>query len=208
MTRTAPCSLERYRVPSREGVCLVRVPPVSKGFMMLEWANLAVAFRDGDILYGLDRGRGAAKAAILAYRQQVARQVVTFGFIRRTRNFERIIIQNDITNATFDALDRKSPGVRTDKQIKKTDSVKSDPQRAIDFRDFVADHPKYGLRDWQPDPTNPMDSARAAWLKTSKAGLEFQAMHRPGYLIHFILDGLAYDRVLLQDNVAGPVAQT
>lgn len=65
---------------------------------MSVWGNLAAGFEDGDILYGL--GRGAAKAAILEYRRQITR-CVRVCFFRTTKHFDRIIIQNDLTNATF-----------------------------------------------------------------------------------------------------------
>jgi hypothetical protein len=167
------------------------------------WTTLAEIFADGDVLYGLDEGRGAAKRAILDHRRTVEKQAITFCFFKTTKQFERIIIQNDITNSVFDP---NAAGLRTDGQIKKTNAVKSDPQRAIGFRDFVANHPKYALANYQP--TGDMNDMRAAWLKTSKAGLEFQAKRRNGFKIHFILDGLGYDRVLAQDSVKDTLAGT
>ena len=167
------------------------------------WEELAKIFADGDILYGLDQGRGAAKKAILEHRRTVEQQTVVFCFFRRTRQFERIVIQNDITNSVFDPT---KDGLKTNGQINKTKAVQSDPSRATSFRDFVASHPKYSLANYKA--TGNMDDARAAWLKTSKAGLEFQATKRSGFKIHFILDGLKFDRVLAQDSVAASVAAT
>lgn len=179
---------------------------------MSAWDTLAASFRDGDILYGLDQGRGAAKTAIKNFRAEVVGEIVVFKFIRMTRHYERIIIQNDITNAVFDALEPKKPGLRSDKQIKATASVKSDPKRALEFRDFARDHPKYSVAAYSTpqsgDPTAVMDNAKSAWLKTSKAGLEFQAKRRKGFHIHFILDGLDFDRALRQDTLRGQTAQT
>lgn len=173
------------------------------------WELLAEVFKDGDILYGLDRHRGAAKAAILARRSKVDKRVVRFCFIGTTMTFERIVIQNDITNSVFNPA---KPGLLSDKEISEKAAVKSDPQRAIGFRNFVAQHPKYGLSSYQPSNSNDRATyeahMRAAWLKTSKAGLEFQAKHGNGYKIHFILDGLDYPRVLAQDKVRATFAIT
>jgi hypothetical protein len=167
------------------------------------WERLAEQFADGDILYGLDKGRGDAKKAILEHRRTIERQTVVFCFFRQTKQFERILIQNDITNSVFDPM---ANGLKTDAEIRKTKAVQSDPDRAIVFRNFVASHEKYSLAKYKA--TGNMDDARAAWLKTSKAGLEFQATKRIGFRIHFILDGLAFDRVLAQVDVPGGFATT
>ena len=79
------------------------------------WEELARNFQDGDILYGLDRGRGEAKSAILRHRGTVGIQA-RWGFWKTTKQFERIIIQNDITNSVFDPT---RSGLRSDKEIKK-----------------------------------------------------------------------------------------
>jgi hypothetical protein len=173
------------------------------------WKLLGEVFKDGDILYGLDRGRNAAKQAILAHRSKVEKKTVYFGLITTRKTFERIIIQNDITNSVFNPA---KPGLLSDKEINEKEAVKADPHRAIGFRDFVAQHPKYGLSNYQPSNAKDRQTneahMRAAWLKTSKAGLQFQAKHGSGYKIHFILDGLDYSRVLAQDNVKATIAAT
>ena len=161
------------------------------------WTQLAREFEDGDILYGLDGPRGNAKNAILDERRLVRKQTVSFIFFTKTRLLERIIIQNQITNAVFNPM---QDGVRTNRQIKRNATrkdvrIESDTQRAIQFRDFLRQHPKYDVSGYKQ--TTEMDAARAAWLKTSKAGLEFQATQRDGR-IHFILDDLKFDRVLAQ----------
>jgi len=171
----------------------------------MPWDQLAREFEDGDILYGLDQGRGDAKRAILAERRQVEKRSTILCCFVRTQRFERILIQNDITNSVFDA---QKPGLRSEADIRKTREVKADPERAVEFRGFVAEHPKYGLADYQPSAVDPMTVARAAWLKTSKAGLAFQATRRPGHKIHFVLDGLDFSRVLAQTSAPAEVART
>tara|TARA_Y100001960_G_C14762043_1_gene874647 strand:+ start:680 stop:1621 length:942 start_codon:yes stop_codon:yes gene_type:complete len=162
------------------------------------WNQLAKEFEDGDILYGLDGPRSRAKSAILSERSHIRTQTASFIFFTKTRLFERIIIQNQITNAVFSPL---QDGLSTDRQVRRNARredvhIESDPQRAIQFRDFLSQHPKYDVSGYRK--TGNMDAARAAWLKTSKAGLEFQATQRDGK-IHFILDDLTFDRVLKQD---------
>lgn len=156
------------------------------------WERLAEIFDDGDILYGMNDGRGAARDAILKHRRTVSKESVYFCFFKRTRNFERIIIQNSITNSVFDPT---KDGLYTNRTIKSQSAVKSDPNRAIAFRDFLAEHPKYSMKSHQA--TRDMAEARAAWMKTSKAGLEFQAKKRKNYKIHFVLDGLDFEKVVL-----------
>lgn len=85
----------------------------------------------------------------------------------------------------------------------KNPKVKSDPQRAIAFRDFVSNHTKYKISS----PGKTQKEWRVAWTKTSKAGLEFQAKRRRGSRIHFVLDGLDYVRVLSQKPVPGAIAK-
>jgi insecticidal toxin complex protein TccC len=170
----------------------------------VSWKPLAKTFKDGDILYGLDEGRGEAKNAILA-RDRGGKLTRIFAAFKKKRS-ERIIIQNTITDSVFHP---GLPGLRSPAEVRAEPKVAADPERAVAFRDFLAAHPKYSLAQYQP-PKNLMTDQSpmiAAWLKTSKAGLEFQATQRPGSKIHFVLDGLDFKRALATKDVAGDVAR-
>lgn len=183
----------------------------------MDWDQLVATFKDGDVLYGLDQGRKAAKDAILKAQANTTVKVRFMKVFTRTKKADRIIIQNAITDSVFDALTAGSklktggPILSADKQIKSNKGVQSDPQRAIGFRDHLRNHPKWnverGISDqdvkghgWQVNKNasanvDDMDRARKAWTRTSKAGIEYQTKAR-GCTVHFILDGLDYERVV------------
>jgi len=183
----------------------------------MAWEQLVNTFQDGDVLYGLDDGRKAAKQAILSAQAKTKIKVLFLGCIPRNKKVERIVIQNAVTDSVFDALTigtaLKTGGkfFSTDQQIRSNKGVKADPDRAVGFRDHLLAHRRWNLEKgisdeevrgagWKankPDdaPVTDMDRARKAWTRTSKAGLEYQTKVR-GATVHFILDGLDFNRVV------------
>ena len=158
----------------------------------MPWEKIAEEFKDGDILYGLDEGRGAARDAILLARRQITTRVQFMCCFTQQKNYDRIVIQNSITNSVFDPA---KPGLQSNEEIAESTLVKSNVARAIGFKDFLGQHEKYSIANYVPG-----DSPNQAWLNASKAGLEFQAKREYG-IIHFVLDGLDFKRVLLQNQV-------
>jgi hypothetical protein len=162
----------------------------------MPWEKIAEEFKDGDILYGLDEGRGAARDAILLARRQITTRVQFMCCFTRQKNYDRIVIQNSITNSVFDPA---KPGLQSNEEIAKNALVKSDVARATGFKDFLGRHEKYSIANYVPG-----DSPNRAWLNASKAGLEYQAKREYG-VIHFVLDGLDFKRVLMQNHVKDAV---
>lgn len=164
--------------------------------------TLADTFKPGDIVYGLDAPRKKAVSTLIAagFKQKEPIKPPTKNLLAVLRQSLRkpsiksnILIQNDITNAVWDATDPlKYADDRTiGKQL-------NDAGRAIQFKSFLAVHPKYNVKDQedarllQSQPFNAMKLGVPLWKKTSKAGLEFQLLVRQQPL-HFVADVIGDD---------------
>ncbi|WP_331458117.1 MULTISPECIES: RHS repeat-associated core domain-containing protein, partial [unclassified Burkholderia] len=156
------------------------------------YAQLANAFRVGDIVYGLDVPR---KNALFVLKNQ--------GFSRVGGNFTQngkplrwiksimpkswrspkrnILTQNDITNAVWN---QERPNDYTeDREISKN---LHDSARAISFKNFLESHGRYNVKNDPLTKRHPLDAVEI-FKKTSKAGLEFQILKRK-MVVHFVVD--------------------
>lgn len=192
-------------------------------------------FQRGDILYGLDAPRDAVCRAI---RKSMKEKGLFFKILCFGRKRQDIIIQNQLTNSVVNVSkishQLHAPGefYSSDWKIRLRGEATADPKRAIQFKHFLRNHPKWNLeKGITPDqirsvhqaqyihwgktveldisrlknakirklaPKNSesnLDIAKEAWTRTSKAGLEFQTKSR-NKRIHFILDEIAFDRVI------------
>ncbi|OKB66609.1 hypothetical protein BHU62_12130 [Serratia marcescens] len=109
--------------------------------------------------------------------------------LQKTEKKANILIQNDITNAVWD------PEIPTqysdDKQLAK---VLNDPARASEFRQFIASHKNYNVKEQSliAQQRGEQLDAKDMWKKTSKAGLEYQLLNRKKPL-HFVVDIIGDD---------------
>lgn len=162
----------------------------------MAYEALAAAFRGGDVIYGLDQPRAAARTAIInsGHSQTTTVPKMHLGCIPGTPTTKtNILIQNDLTNAVWDA--GKPNEYASKKSIGKT---LTDKNRAVAFREFLKGHDRYNVARQGYDTSN-MAEARKAWGRTSKAGLEFQT--RRGATVHFIMEGL----IDTLDQIAGKI---
>lgn len=163
---------------------------------------LADAFKPGDIVYGLDAPRRTAVSTLVAagFKQREAIKPSTKNVLVALRQSFRkpsvknnTLIQNDITNAVWDA--GKPLEYADDRTIGKQ---LNDAGRAIQFKSFLSTHAKYNVvaqedaRRLASEPYNAMKLGVPLWKKTSKAGLEFQLLVRKQPL-HFIADVIGDD---------------
>ncbi|MGA6366664.1 RHS repeat-associated core domain-containing protein [Proteus penneri] len=164
---------------------------------------LTEIFQRGDILYGLDKPREKSLSAlsssgfkrIEAIEPPSTKNILKFirQSFRKVKEKTNIIIQNDITNAVWDVSKPKE--YSDNKMIKKQ---LNDPERAIQFRQFISSHEKYNVIDQDEatklisEPWKAMQFGVPLWKKTSKAGLEFQLLVRKKPL-HFMTDLIGDD---------------
>ncbi|MBC8954019.1 hypothetical protein [Xenorhabdus sp. PB62.4] len=159
-------------------------------------------FKQGDILYGLDAPRASALSKLdkMGFKRKGPAPDSSKTFFSRFGQFlgkkekikNNILIQNDITNAVWDT--NKPTEYASDKSIKKE---LHDYKRAMGFREFLSTHPKYNVKNDEALLTalmrNPsLGAAVPLWKKTSKAGLEYQLMHRKAP-VHFLADTIGDD---------------
>ncbi|MBD2811134.1 hypothetical protein ID853_09630 [Xenorhabdus sp. Vera] len=189
-----------YNIPHNNQLIVQDLMPTS----LQETATplLTHEFKQGDILYGLDTPRASAlsnldkmgfkrkSTATASSNTLLSRFGKLFGKKGKIKN--NILIQNDITNAVWDAS--KPTEYANDKNIRKE---LHDYNRAIGFREFLSNHPKYNVKNGEPFitalMTNPSPNAAVPlWKKTSKAGLEYQLMHRKAP-VHFLVDTIGDD---------------
>ncbi|MEQ1961631.1 hypothetical protein ABLB69_00265 [Xenorhabdus khoisanae] len=157
-------------------------------------------FKRGDILYGLGAPRASALSNLdkIGFKRKSpvtdsskklrSRFAQLFG--KKEKIKTNILIQNDITNAVWNPS--KPSEYADDKSIKKE---LHDYNRAIEFRTFLSAHPKYNVKEDETLITALMNNPSAAvplWKKTSKAGLEYQLMHRKSP-VHFLVDTIGDD---------------
>ncbi|MCG1018119.1 MULTISPECIES: hypothetical protein [Burkholderiaceae] len=152
----------------------------------IPYQQLAAVFQEGDIVYGLDAPR---KRALDTLKQAGFNNLDQGSGGTQKRDalpLKRILIQNDLTNAVWDPLDK--PYVyQSDKRIKKT---LADAQRGIAFKKFLSRHPRYNVAsEVTPSQQLTLEASKALWKKTSKAGLEYQLLVRQKN-IHFIVDDI------------------
>lgn len=153
-------------------------------------------------MYGLDAPRAKSMAALNAagFKRKEAIKPQSKNILksirqsfRKVKEKSNIIIQNDITNAVWDV--GKPAEYSDDITIKK---LLNDPQRAIQFREFIELHPKYNVikqdevTELLEKPWDAMKLGVPLWKRTSKAGLEFQLLVRKEKL-HFITDIIGDD---------------
>jgi len=162
---------------------------------------LGEIFQHGDILYGLDQPRAKYLSALEpeGFKRKEVVKTKNKSLIRRLFNIKdqkekiNILIQNDITNAVWD------PALPTEySNDKKIIKQLNDPQRAIQFRQFLLGHNNYNIKS-QPEaaklksePWSAPKIGPALWKKTSKAGLEFQLLNRKKP-VHFMADVIGDD---------------
>lgn len=150
----------------------------------MPYEALALAFEDGDVLYGLNEPRATALNALGRARTvHVGRVVlgcIPWGEVEKTN----VLIQNDITNAVWDPL--HAGRYSSSRHIRRTIS---DGNRGVAFRQFLRSHDRYDVASLG---LGPGDGVRG-WTKTSKAGLEFHA--RTNRTVHFIITDIAFGDV-------------
>ncbi|MGJ0625067.1 hypothetical protein [Xenorhabdus bovienii] len=170
----------------------------SESLQETETQLLMHKFKEGDILYGLDNPRATALAdlAKVGFKRK-SKSIANSGnlFSRLRQSFRKknntkrnILIQNDITDATWDAS--KPREYATDKSIKKE---VHDYQRVIGFREFLSEHPKYNVKNDTELVTNLTTATSVQlWKKTSKAGLDYQLFVNKAP-VHFLVDIIGDD---------------
>ncbi|WP_099074597.1 RHS repeat-associated core domain-containing protein [Proteus alimentorum] len=161
---------------------------------------LTEIFQWGDILYGLDKPLESFVSVLNSYgfKRKEAIKPPTNNIFKLKRRFfpkkkTNIFIQSDITNAVWNI--KKPTKYADDERVNKR---LSDPERAIQFRQFISSHERYNVID--QDAATKLKSKLwkrkqlkiPLWNKTSKAGLEFQLLVRKKPL-HFIADLIGDD---------------
>jgi hypothetical protein len=129
------------------------------------YSESSLTFNPGDVLYGLSESRAPVRIIIEEMN----------GF-----NEKDIVLQNKLTNAVWDR--RYYREFNSDEQIKK---ALNDSDRGIKFKEFLGKHKNYNITEDRFIRFT--DSER--WIKTSKAGLEFQTKVREKKVI-FCVDKL------------------
>ncbi|MEJ2767511.1 hypothetical protein [Mycetohabitans sp. B46] len=152
----------------------------------IPYQQLAAVFQEGDIVYGLDAPRKRALDTLKQAGFSNSDQGNGGTQKREALPPKKILIQNDLTNAVWDPLDK--PYVyQSDKRIKK---ALADVQRGIAFKEFLSRHARYNVAsEVMPSQQLTLEASKALWKKTSKAGLEYQLRVRQKN-IHFIVDGI------------------
>lgn len=129
------------------------------------YAESAVKFELGDVLYGLAYSRHPVL--------NIIENINAF-------NEKDIIIQNTLTDAVWNR--RYYIKFNSDDQIKES---LNDSDRGIQFKKFLENHKRYNVTDRNSEAL----TDKASWIKTSKAGLEFQTKVRESKVI-FCVDNL------------------
>ncbi|EAM7950935.1 TPA_asm: hypothetical protein GB510_23790 [Salmonella enterica subsp. enterica serovar Typhimurium] len=128
-------------------------------------AGDALSFQPGDVVYGLCKARDRVNTLVNSL----------YYFSKKD-----IIIQNTLTDAVWDRRNRAV--FNKDEKIAER---LNDVQRGTFFREFLSQHKKYNItEDKYSDLSN-----EECWIKTSKAGLEFQTRLRERSVI-FVIDNL------------------
>lgn len=168
--------------------------------------ELAVAFQDGDILYGLDAPRTSAIGAI----EKLGKDKKNVTFTRKILFFKRsttrssavILTQNELTDAAWpltgpnlDFASQYASDANVATNMKTHPSrqklADSDHARGKEFRDFLDAHDNYNVKDLTFKNRRVEDTGKSPFRKTSKAGLEFQTKrHR---MVHFVLEEIVSD---------------
>ncbi|WP_079774648.1 type III secretion system protein [Salmonella bongori] len=128
-------------------------------------AKDALSFQSGDVVYGLCKARERVNTLINSL----------YEFSEKD-----IVIQNTLTDAVWDRM-RGNVFSNDEKIAKKLNDI----QRGVFFREFLSQHQKYNITD---DKFSDL-SNEERWIKTSKAGLEFQTRLRERSVI-FVVDNL------------------
>ncbi|PHM45294.1 Type III secretion system effector EspK [Xenorhabdus mauleonii] len=160
--------------------------------------KLITEFKPGDILYGLDSPRDTALSSLKFRRKSriPGASKALFSSLKERLNRKKlektnILTQNDITNAVWNPA---NPEEYSDDESIKRDL--HDGNRAIGFKEFLSNHPKYDVKNdklIKKIKENPMgNTGQQMWKKTSKAGLEYQLMHRK-LPVHFLTDTIGKD---------------
>ncbi|HBA9710843.1 TPA: type III secretion protein GogB [Escherichia coli] len=126
---------------------------------------VALHFRPGYIVYGLDAPREKVVKAIKGLNDLAHKDIIT---------------QNTLTNAVWSRI--RPNRYNTDHVIRK---LLNDDSRGIDFRSFLKNHNKYNVIK----PIYSKYHIDELWAKTSKAGLEFQTLIR-NKVVMFCADGI------------------
>lgn len=163
---------------------------------------LTEIFQWGDILYGLDEPLESFVSVLNSsgFKRKEAIKPSTNNIFKLIRRFFRkakektnIFIQSDVTNAVWDI---NKPTEYSDD--KRTNKRLNDPERAIQFKQFISSHERYNViaqdeaTELKLKPWRKKQLSIPLWNKTSKAGLEFQLLVRKKPL-HFIADIIGDD---------------
>ncbi|MGC0155163.1 hypothetical protein ACPRNU_22115 [Chromobacterium vaccinii] len=127
--------------------------------------DIAADFESGDLIYGLARPRQAALNMLSSTKDDSKKE---------------IRIQNDITNSVWE---RGATHFNSDEEIRQE---LMDSDRAIQYKNFLLNHKKYNVTERK---ISAQDSRDQGWIRTSKAGLEFQTQVRNGKVL-FCVDHL------------------
>ncbi|XJQ35541.1 type III secretion system protein [Edwardsiella ictaluri] len=125
----------------------------------------ASAFQSGDVVYGIGKHRLRAIELITSVYDS-SKKILLF--------------KNTLTDAVWSGLNGRV--LSEDKVIAQE---LNDAQRGLSFKDFLLRHQKYDITDSKFSSL----SSKELWMKTSKAGLEFQTRVRDRPVI-FLADGL------------------
>ncbi|EGU40877.1 leucine-rich repeat protein [Vibrio ichthyoenteri ATCC 700023] len=125
----------------------------------------ASSFKLGDVVYGLTGERVRINSLVKSI----------YGFTEKD-----IIIQNTLTNAVWS--DRNRSKFNSNHIINER---LNDSERGMEFKEFLINHPQYNVTNVRFSHLSKED----IWMKTSKAGLEFQTKLRKRDVI-FTLDKL------------------
>ncbi|HCC0890427.1 TPA: type III secretion system protein [Salmonella enterica] len=128
-------------------------------------AKDVLSFQPGDVVYGLCKTRERVHTLINSL----------YDFSKKD-----IVIQNTLTHAVWDR--RRRARFNSNEKI---EQKLNDVQRGIHFRDFLSQHKKYNITEGKFSRL----SNEERWIKTSKAGLEFQTRLRERSVI-FIVDNI------------------
>lgn len=168
---------------------------------MADYDGLVTAFREGDIVFGLDRPRANALVRLREIYGKFDRiELPSTYFLccfKRRHYFDsiKIYIQNDITNAVWDISDPLK--YSNDDMIRQSRPIAV--ERVIGFRELLSRHDKYNVASQEQGGLSLDDYYKRTWKRTSKAGLEYQLIHKDG-VVHFIIDDLNFEDIARKER--------
>jgi hypothetical protein len=158
----------------------------------MAYEDLRAAFKEGDVVFGLNRPMLDAVDSLRRPRRIRVRSIPLFG---KKLLKAKGLIQADITDVVWNS--RNPSEYATDKEIKKS---LVDKQLGTNFRAHLAGHVKYDVASQYregklvqgPGKQSPKDFTNA-WGRTSKAGLEYHL--KRGATVHFVVTNIDLNKV-------------